>query len=174
VFNNIIIVYLEFKIFANFITCELYADFVNDYFSAFATCVLYIDCTLITCILYIDCTLITCILYIDCTLISCILYIDCTLITCILYIDCTLHIIHRLYFAYLCIILDERWDCQPQLLNEPNMNIPSMIGLSWTTDVNDNVILHWFYLSSQTALTGYFFVIYDHWPKYSFSGTWIM
>jgi hypothetical protein len=139
VFNNIIIVYLEFKIFANFITCVLYADFVNDYFSAFATCVLYIDCTLITCILYIDCTL----------------------ITCILYIDCTLHIIHRLYFAYLCIILDERWDCQPQLLNEPNMNIPFMIGLSWTTDVNDNVILHWFYLSSQTALTGYLYTITD-------------
>ena len=41
------------------------------------------------------------------------------------------------------------------------MNIPSMIGLSWTTDVNDNVILHWFYLSSQTALTGYLYTITD-------------
>jgi len=31
-------------------------------------------------------------------------------------------------------------------------------------------ILHWFYLSSQIALTGQLFVIYGNWPKYSFSG----
>jgi hypothetical protein len=29
--------------------------------------------------------------------------------------------------------------------------------------------LHWFYLSSQIALTGLIFVIYCHWPKYSIS-----
>ena len=35
-------------------------------------------------------------------------------------------------------------------------------------------ILHWFYLSSQTALTGSSFVIYGHWPRYHFSGTQFM
>ena len=32
-------------------------------------------------------------------------------------------------------------------------------------------ILHWFFLSSQIALTLYIFVVYCHWLKYSFSGT---
>ena len=35
-------------------------------------------------------------------------------------------------------------------------------------------ILYMLYLSSQITLTGYIFVIYCHWQKYSFSGTTII
>jgi len=35
-------------------------------------------------------------------------------------------------------------------------------------------ILNWYYLSSQIALTGWIFVLYDPWPNYGLSGTWFM
>ena len=41
---------------------------------------------------------------------------------------------------------------------------------TFTIFLKDCILLV-FYLSSQMALTGYIFVIYSHWPKYSFSGT---
>ena len=41
-------------------------------------------------------------------------------------------------------------------------------GSIYAQPVNVIFILHLFYLSSHIALPGYFFVIFDHWPRNSF------
>ena len=43
----------------------------------------------------------------------------------------------------------------------------TLFVFKWSVDNINLFILHWVYLSRQIALTGYVFVIYCHWLKYS-------
>ena len=51
-------------------------------------------------------------------------------------------------------------------------DIQGMILHIWSLQINHQLYLHWFHMSSEITLTGYSWAIDGHWPIYNCYGTW--